>query len=192
MCDIEVMCLYCSASGRIVTYNDLCRGLDYMDMEDRVLDSFWSTFGGFSITLEGYKTIFRSIEFYNMTKALTFLINSLYWALEKKSDWSEDSIDISKMSIIMGENEFWVKKKGLYDISISYKSLNSQAENIRGQYFFEDVVINKSSWINALNVALNEYFTILRKILEQNVKQHSVYRSYMLDFYKLWENVRIF
>ena len=188
MSKIEVLCFYYSYAGREVNYNDILNKLDFMDEEDRTPSGFWTSLGGFSITIDGFKTIYSNHNFYNMVKASTFLLNTVYWLNGKESDWFNKPINASELSIEFGVNEkLTIHNKSLTEISLSYSNQTIGYERKRGDRYFEDIVLPKQEWVNAVKVGLNEYFKVLLQIAHNDKNNDT--SKIMQEYYSVWNLV---
>lgn len=188
--DIEVTCFHLSYAGAETTYYDISRnGFPVMDLDNWDIDGFWGAHGGFTITIDGYKTVFHSSEFYNIVKATTFLLNTIYWLEGKPSDWFNDYTGAEELSITFGLQEvFKVRKKNEDAIYLSYYREDASAERTRGDRFFTDLLVSRDSWIDACKVALDEYFQVLKEIADGYPT--SGYAPTLHRYYDVWMGVK--
>lgn len=186
--EVEVLCLYYSYTGRETNYYEISNGIDSIDEDDFIPTNFWASLGGFSITIDGFYTIFTSHNFYNMVKATSFLISSIYWLQGKKSDWFDIDGEDVQIDIKFGLNELLTMKKADSDnIVLSYLSVNDGLGKKRGSHFFDGVYISKKVWIKAVSIALNEYFTVLENIVADNPEDKNC--KLMSAYYNTWQLV---
>lgn len=186
---VEIMGLYSSYSGREITYYEVANKLELLDADDYSSSGFWCSLGGFTITLEGYKTIFRSFAFYNMVKATSFLLNSIYWLKGIHSDWFNSHEDVSELSIEFGMEEIMVVKKIEREkISLSYYKKNILYQPERGDMFFRDILMNIQEWINACEIALQEYFTVLLQVVRNEPNDNAA--RLIKEYYDVWVKIR--
>jgi hypothetical protein len=188
MKEIEIMCFYYSYVGREVSYYEICNGTDLMDESDYASNNFWFSLGGFSITVDGFKTIFKSHDFYNMTKATSFLLNTLYWLDNKYSNWFNDYKNAEEISIEFGLNEkLTIRNCDIQKIALSYSHQNATHQKKRGDRFFESVILDKQEWVGAVKAGLSEYFEILLKVAQSN--QNDSTSKTMMEYYNIWKGV---
>lgn len=186
MSKIEVLCFYYSYAGREVSYYDILNKTDFMDETDQTPNDFWCSLGGFSITIDGFKTIFNNHNFYNMVKASTFLLNTLYWLAGKESDWFNQAPNTDELYVEFGVNEkLIIRDRSLTEISLSYSNQTVGYERKRGDRFFEDIILSKQEWIDAVKAGLNEYFTVLLQATNNNDSTSKI----MQEYYNVWKQV---
>lgn len=187
--DIEVMCFHLSNADAETTYYDICRdGIPAMDMDNWDIKSFWMAYGGFTITLDGYKTVFHSGGFYNIVKATTFLLNTIYWLEGKSSGWFNDHEGAEELFINLGLHEtFKVRKKNEHEILLSYYRENNAALRNRGEHFFHELLLSRDSWIDACKIALGEYFQMVREIADAHPE--SKLKRVLDEYYDVWMGV---
>jgi hypothetical protein len=123
-----------------------------------------------------------------MVKAVSFLLNSVYWLEKKKSDWFNDYSDTDRLSIEFGLNqELLIRDDSSTHIALSYSSRKEGFKKGRGERFFEEVFFDKKEWIAAVKIALSEYFTILLYVAENNPDNDT--SRVMLTYYDVWKEV---
>jgi len=188
--DLEIICLYRSNQGRDVTYNAIVSGTDAMDLEDYEADNFWQTMGGIEITKDGYKTIFNSTDFYYVVKPVSFILHSLYKIRNITCDWFDDNdeTDPSQITVQTVANEV-LKLKLLKNntLSLSYLPLDNETKHKRGKHYFIDEVINIETWVIQAEMALNEYFEILSKVIRESVENNTV--RIMKEYLNIYQNI---
>ncbi|PUZ19172.1 hypothetical protein GA0116948_1382 [Chitinophaga costaii] len=187
---LEILCLYCSYAGRVTSYYELCNDADFMEKEEYTNSGFLASLGGFSITIRGFNTIFNSYGFYNVMKATTFLLNTLYW-LEGKyyEDWFNDYSNTDLLSIEFGINEILtIRKNGMAEIQLSYFNKEKMDQSKRGEHFFYDFVLRTDEWLEACRIALEEYFAMLLKVVRQN--KHDDAAIVLLRYQEVWRQIK--
>lgn len=187
--DLEIICLYRSNQGRETTYNAIIAGEDSMDLEDYEPETFWQSMGGIEITKDGYKTIFSCTNFYNIVEPINFILHSLYKIRNISCDWfDEDETDPSQITIHTLSNEV-LKLKLLEDntLSLSYLPTIDKAKYKRGKHYFVDEVINIETWVIQVEIALNEYFKTLSRVVNASEVNNTV--RIMRDYLGIYRNV---
>lgn len=188
--EIEVLCLYYSYTGRETNYFEIVNNLDVMDEEDYQSKEFWASLGGFSITLAGYNTIFSSHNFYNMVKATSFLLSTLYWLQDKKTDWFDYNFNDKEIWIELGKDEmFKIVKHSEGEILLSYYTMGNEAGHRRGVRYFDGVKVEKDRWLESVNLALSEYFQVLQQVIDKGSETNLI--QTMLEYYTVWEEIKL-
>ena len=187
---LEINILYCSDEGREVSFTDLANQTNVMDPKHYEAGNFWSVFGGFEVTLNGHFTIFRSCNFYCLVKATSFLISSLYWLKDKKSDWFDQDDDFPNSLSINPIPNTVVKLQRTNDeeILFSYTSNNDKYVFKRGDRYFNGIRISIHDWITQTNIALGEYFEILSVVLDKDDTSDRIVDT-MREYKELWRNI---
>ena len=187
--DIEIVCIYRSLEGREVEFPFLKDGSDTMDFEDLNLPNFVSVMGGFSVTVDEYKTVFRGINFYTALKPISFLLESLYW-LHGLSSGLLDADDDFPSSVVVStmiQEKLVLSNLDESLLTLSFLAPNKEQEDARGFYYFSDIQITQQDWREAVTVALEEYFYIAKQVLSQNPNGQNA--SFLLECIGLWKNI---
>lgn len=187
---IEISIILFSNQGREINFRELKSGNSFLDEEDLSPYFFWAAQGGFELTVDGCKTIFRGFEFYVALEAIKFLLQSLHW-LEGKTI----SFDVDKefpdavVSRFPNDNFIKLSRKDNETLSFSYQPTLPQFEEVRGTRFFNEEVFLSKDWAEAVRIGLKEYFDVLNPILQDNQQQE---QSKILTDYlvKEWEYVK--
>ena len=188
---LEIKLLYYSNQGREVSFTDISQGKDSLDLENYESENFWATMGGFEITIDGHLTIFHSSDFHYLVKATSFLIHSLYWIKNETSDWFDKDDEFPKDVIIKstGGNIIRLTSINENELSFSYSHASKDHINVRGDRFFEGFTINKTEWFKQADLALDEYFIQLRKVIAQSEKPNRINET-MHEYYQVWTKTR--
>lgn len=190
---LEILCIYRSGLGREVSFDVLSKGTDALDEDEYNIKSFWQVTGGFSVTRNGHNTIYNNTDFYNMYKAVSFLLESLYWINGKtyekfdKDDEFPDCVihrapfsgDITKL------------KKGANGIVLSYLPKNNFVTYKRGTRYFDNELFNTSEWEQEVNIALGEYFQVFTRVIELTDNLETLDISPQLNYLKAWEAIKL-
>ncbi len=165
---LEIVCIHRARTGREVNYHALVTGEDCMDPEDYEPDNFWQTMGGFSITRNGYQTIFSSTSFYNVVKCISFLLHSLYWLKGVRSDWFDDPEEHPGDVVVSTQDGMLrLSMAGGERVALSYTPDDRNSNPQRGQRYFYEEAFDKQVWATEVQKALEEYFTILSFVLDK-------------------------
>jgi len=187
---LEITLLYYSNEGREVSFTDLANDRDRMDASHYEPSAFWNISGGFEVTLNGHATIFHSCNFYCLVKATSFLIHSLYWIKGKTSDWFDVDDDFPNDVLIHPTpgTLLRLKKANTTDLSFSYLPTDKTYEPKRGDRYFSDINFNSAAWFEQTNLALSEYFNILKLVLAERNKSDRLVET-MTAYLKVWQNI---
>lgn len=189
--NIKVFVLYCSGTGREISFFELVQGENAMDLDDYTPEEFWGVSGGMEIIINDHYSIFRSTDFYYVVKATNFLIHSLYWIQGKKCDRFDEDDDYPNDVVIRttGNKEIRLARTGTEnEVQLSFTPKEKLYNNDRGIRYFEGITINKSEWKNAVQLALDEYFEVLTRTIENNPEDKR--NTVMLNYYDAWKEIR--
>jgi hypothetical protein len=186
---LEICILYWSKNGREVSFADIEKGADSLDMDEYSPDAFWSAMGGFEITLNGYNTIFHSTDFHYLVKATNLLIHSLYWIKGRVSDRFDKDDDFPNDVIVRSTGSNLIRLQSLNDIELKFSYISSKEKPIarRGDRFFEGVILDKQEWFRQADIALKEYFDTLVNIIKRNESRET--SKVMLEYYEVWKAI---
>lgn len=189
--NIEIFVIYSSNTGREKFFFDIVRQEDIMDIEHYTPKGFWGIDGGIEIVIDGYCSIFRSTDFHYLVKATSFLLHSLYWTQSKKSEWFDVDDDYPDDIVLRNTNNDLLRigKGNENELIISYTSVSENYLKVRGDRFFENILISQDAWINACKQALSEYFDMLLKITQDNPREDS--SKTMMNYYYVWQNIAV-
>ncbi len=173
--NIEIIIYQYSKQGRKIEYASLSDGRSYFDPEDYNAQFFWGAMGGISIKVENYKVILDCDEFYVLLKAIDFLLQSMAWINEEEEEWLDKDEEYPN------------------DVAIRFQSGNflrlSEFDKKRGQRFFSSHRITKELWVDAVTIALNEYFNVIEDIIKlDDEKSPSRVLSDYRDYWKKLKN----
>jgi hypothetical protein len=183
---LEINIIYRSSNGREATFTDIKNGTEAIDIEEYEPKQFWLLMGGFQVTLEKYKTIFRSSDFHYLVKATSFLIYSLYWIKGEVSEWF-DKDDMFSNDVVVrstGGNLIRLQSTGNNTLTFSYIPKEPHSYK-RGERFFEAMEIEKALWFQEADIALSEYFEVLLRVVRQS--EASETSNLMLQYYGVWK-----
>lgn len=186
--DLEILCIYQSDDGRQVYYNTLVKKMDSMEMEDYEPEKFWQTFGGISISVNGYCTILQSTGFYNMVKITNFLLQSLFIIKGKISN-RFDINETNPNSVILEttNNEVLKFEKFQKQVELSFQPFTVKSFRDRGDRYFDNVLFKSEDWFNAAYLALDEYFQILFEVASINSK--NPFTKNLMSYYHTWKSI---
>jgi len=187
--ELEIMCIYRSRQGREVDLARIKDGSDTLDYEDLSLPNFLSIMGGISITINGFMTIYRGMNFYTILTPVSFLLDSLYWINGRTTGFLDlDSNYPSSLIINTMINEKLILSINENSkLSLSFVAPNKNQDKKRGFYYFEHISICRQKWTEAVCLALKEYFNISEEILKQNPKGQNI--QVLRDFLNLWQDI---
>ncbi|MFT3824382.1 MAG: hypothetical protein QM731_10700 [Chitinophagaceae bacterium] len=185
---LEINILYYSDEGRESRFSDIQNNIDCLDIEDYETESFWSLMGGFEVTVNGFNTIFHNSNFHYLTKATSFLIQSLYWIKNEPSEWfAKEDIFPNQISLrSTGNNIVRLQEHNEHELIFSYTPAKERTPQ-RGDRFFNGVVLNKQEWFKQTDIALGEYFNVLRYVLKTNSCNNI--SENMFEYYESWHTV---
>jgi hypothetical protein len=187
---LEINIIYYSEQGREVLFTDLVNEVDVMDESHYDASNFWSIFGGFDVTINGYLTVFRSCSFYCLVKATSFLIHSLFWIKGRRSEWFDTDKEFPNEVTINPTPNAILKLQMLSESEIlfSYTPIDPNYVAKRGDRYFKDIVININDWFEQTDIALSEYFKILSFVVAQASDSNRV-REVMKEYLQVCKNV---
>lgn len=185
---LEINILYYSDEGRESRFSDIVNNIDCLDIEDYETEAFRNLMGGFEVTINGFNTIFHNPDFYPLTKATGFLIQSLYWIQDQPTSFFEkEDIFPNQISIrSTGNNVIRLQEYNENELAFSYLPARGRVPQ-RGNRFFSDVVLNKQEWFKQADIALQEYFSVLLYILKTN--SYSSTCDTLLEYYDTWNTI---
>ena len=189
--NIEIIIYQYSKQGRKIEYASLSDGRSYFDPEDYNAQFFWGAMGGISIKVENYKVILDCDEFYVLLKAIDFLLQSMAWINEEEEEWLDKDEEYPNDVAIRFQSGNFLRlsefdKKSL---SLSYLPPDLINTNKRGQRFFSSHRITKELWVDAVTIALNEYFNVIEDIIKlDDEKSPSRVLSDYRDYWKKLKN----
>jgi hypothetical protein len=190
---LEIICIYRSREGRETDYYFLSNNKYVMDLEDYKPGGFWQTGGGFMITKNKYLTIFNSTSFYNVVKAVSFLLHTLYWAKELTCNWFDESEeypgDVIVKTYTESEDTLRLSKYGADQVSLSYFPAKPLTNNLRGNHYFSNEIFSLTEWVSAVNIALTEYFFMLNEVVENAEKSDDTVPT-MKAYQKVWTDIK--
>jgi hypothetical protein len=188
MDNIDILLVYLSNEGREVYLYDILSMNDAMDATHYQPSGYWNAYGGLEIVVNNYNTILHLTDFSYLLKVTDFLLHSLYWLANKKADWFEEyEPDRIVLRTTKGDSVV-LQKRDLNKISISFLSSGKEYVRNRGDKFFENFLIDVTSWIESVNIALSEYFKILVEFVLSNTDDPMKFTS--LEYLTLWENIK--
>jgi hypothetical protein len=187
--NLEINIFYASRGGREITFTDIANSSDCMDLEDYEAEAFWMLTGGFQVTLDGYKTIFRSSDFHYLVKATSFLIHSLYWIKNKTSDWFDKDDTFPNDVIVKSTGGNLVRLQSINDDELKFSHTPPNEKHLvkRGDRFFAGAIIHKKEWFIQTNVALKEYFDTLSFVVDKSEKSKT--SEVMIEYYEVWKAI---
>jgi hypothetical protein len=186
---MEIMCIYRSKKGREVEFNLLKDGSDTMDYEDLEVPNFVSMMGGFSVTMDGYKTVFRGVNFNHLWKPVSFLLESLFW-LEGLSSGLLDIDGEFSSNLILSttiEEKFVLSKSGENGLNLSFLAPDEAPMKTRAQHYFSEVPLPLKDWKEAVYIALEEYFYCAEQVLHQNPNGNNA--GVLNELIDLWKKI---
>ena len=186
---LEIICIYRSKEGREVEFSFLKDGSDTMDYEDFNLPNFVSILGGFSLTVDGYHTIYRGLNFYNALKPISFLLESLFWLEGLSSNLLDTDEDFPSSVVLntMIEEKLVLNDLGENQLTLSFIASSKEQEDSRGFYYFNKIPINRQVWKEEVTLALEEYFHIAEQVLSKNPRGQN--SSVLLEYIRLWKKM---
>lgn len=186
---IEIFTIYRSNEGRETSFFNIVNSKDLMDDEHYEPSNFWNCMGGLSICINQYQTVFCSTNFYNLVKATSFLIHSLYWIKSRRSDWFDIDDDYPHNVIvrITSTEILMLRQIDERELFLSFFSSERNHVRQRGDRYFENIAINKNDWYNASMIALSEYFTMLVKVVQNNPTDDTC--KIMMSYYDVWRDI---
>jgi hypothetical protein len=105
------------------------------------------------------------------------------WIDKEKIEESETFIELLPDAILKlsdyNEEEF----------ILSYTRIDGALEYLRGDRYFEKLVIKRKDWVNAATIALDEYFVILNRVVNTNLSDNT--SEVMIGYEKEWERIKI-
>lgn len=187
---LEIIVLYYSNEGREVRFTDLVSKQDVMDENHYELSSFWNALGGFDVTINGHFTIFHSCSFYCLIKATSFLIHSLYWIKNKKSDWFDTDESFPNDVLVKPTPNTILRLQRLEssDILVSYLPIENDNTRKRGDRYFSGIKLNIDDWFEQTNFALSEYFKILMLVIERSDKTNRLLQT-ATEYMEVWQAI---
>jgi hypothetical protein len=187
---LEISIILFSNKGREINFRELKSSNCCLEEEEMTPFFFWGATGGFELTVDGYKTIFRGFDFYVAIEAIRFLLNSLHWLEGKTSGYNVDEeFPEAVVSRFPNDNFIKLSRKENGILCFSYQSTLPQFEETRETRFFNEELFLSKDWAEAVRIGLKEYFDVLNPILRDNPKQE---QSKILTDYLLneWEYVK--
>lgn len=186
---IEISVILFSDKGREINFKELKLGGCYLEQKEMTPDFFWGATGGFELTVDGYKTIFRGLEFYVALEAIRFLLHSLYWieGITKNYDIDEEFPE-AVVSRFSNQNFIKLSRRENDTVSFSCQSALSQVEGASGQRFFDEELFLSKDWAEAVKIGLKAYFDVLSPVLRdhQNDKKSNILENYIRNE---WEGI---
>ncbi len=184
---VEILIIYRSRFGREATYTSIVAKEDDIDLEDYEGKRFWQTMGGLQIAKDEYNIILNCTSFYNVVKATSFLLHTLYTIKGIPCHWfdinEENPSEVRVMT--MAEDVLSFHLIDINNIKISFLPVKEEMANIRGRYYFSEITMSTIEWVNASCLALEEYFFVLAKTLDsaKGTKLNSIMKEY-ISIYK--------
>jgi len=176
--------------GPECNFSELKEGRCSMAEYDLKADNFDYIGGGFLVAIDGYKIIFREMNFYTLLKPMTFLMETLYWLTGRTTDMFDvDEDDPSRLVLetMNAAEKLVLTNIGDGKLTLSFLAANKEQEKRRGKNYFRDVVIKAEDWKEAVTLALEEYFYFAEQALKENPKSK---KAYLLSCYiSLWKNI---
>ena len=186
---IEINILYDSKNRGEISFTDIANQNNSMDSEDYKPESFWGLTGGFQVTIDDYKTIFSSTDFHYLVKATSFLIHSMYWIKDKKSEWFDTDDTFPNDVIVKSTDNNLIRLQKYTDAKLEFSYVSTKQNYIRkrGDRFFEGLMIDKQEWFRQTNIALKEYFDTL--LFVSNKAENDKTSKVMSEYYDLWKAI---
>jgi hypothetical protein len=178
--------------GREASFFDLAQRKDGMDLEHYTPYGFWGIGGGMEIVTNDYHSIFRSTDFHYLVKVTNFLINSIYWIHGKRCDRFDIDDDYPNDVVLRttGNKEIRLTNNNTdSEVQLSFTLQGKSFNYERGIRYFEGVTISKVEWTNAVTLALNEYFEVLIRVIDDNADDQT--SKVMLGYYDVWKNISV-
>jgi len=187
---IEIFTIYRSNEGRETSFYNIVNSKDVIDDEHYEPSKFWNCMGGLSVCINQYQTVFCSTNFYNLVKATSFLIHSLYWIKNRRSDWFDIDDDYPNDIILRTTSNEIIRLANHNEEALSLSFTSSEVNHVRqrGDRYFESVLIKKEGWYAAAKLALEEYFEVLLRVVK-NSSGDSTSRT-MMSYYDVWKNLK--
>jgi hypothetical protein len=187
---LEIAILYRSDEGREVSFTDLINNRDVMDVNHYEPSAFWNIFGGFEVTLNGHFTIFHNCNFYCLVKATNFLITSLFWIKGKQSDRFDNTNDTPNHLSINPSPDTTLRLQRLNEkeLIFSYLPRENTYKHKRGDRYFGTINLNSDSWFEQTDLALNEYFEIMKMVIAKADKSDKTVQT-MIEYLKVWQDL---
>ena len=189
--NLEINLLHYTTKERIVSYGDIARHVDYLDSEDLEPTNFWGACGGFEVTVDGFKTIFRNLEFYVLLRAIDFLLCSLFWIKGNRIGWFDIDHEFPNdvVARFQSGNFIRLQRGEAQSLLFSFLPTDMNKFGLKGTRFFSSEIINREEWCQKARLALSQYFDVLVKVIdkEPDHPQSKVLKAYQ----DLWEMERV-
>ena len=121
---LEISIILFSDGGREINFRELRSGKSYFEQKELNPEFFWGATGGFEITIDANKTIYKGFEFYVALEAIRFLLHS------------DEEFPHAVISRFSNQNFIKLSKIENNTLSFSYQSTENQLEVKRGNRFF--------------------------------------------------------
>ena len=187
---VEIFILYdYDAMSSEVTFLEIANHTIGLDHEDYKPVNFWDITGGLQIAVNHYLLLFHSANFYNVVKITNFLIQTLYWIKSEKCErfWLGEYFPVD-IAIDTTNEESLRLEKFEDDLMLSFTHIEKGYKRKRGDRYFEKIIIKKNDWVLAANLALDDYFKVLREIVNGGEKDDET-SLIMTDYYAVWKYV---
>lgn len=189
---LEIEILYFDNDGYIATFFEFTNGHDAWDYTKESVLDIWNARGGLQVTINGYRTIFSSCQFYDVLNVTSFLLMSICSIrnidLREElvfSNFPEQGILQQSLPTAYGNSYIELDLTGSKNLLFSYRS-DSTKHSTRYSRTFDGIAINKELWALEAKNALEGFFIIYKQLYDNDKGDHTMYTNYL----KLWEVVR--
>lgn len=185
---LEIAIFLLSYHEREINFHDLDSGKCYLENDELSPEFFWGASGGFEIIVDGYKSIFKGTEFYVSLEAIDFLLNSISFLKGELASENYDT-EFPNSLVFKFQNGNFIKLSKINEevVSLSYLPADQKIETIRANRFFKDEFLSGNDWLEGVMLALDEYFKVLIKIVQENAAapQAKILDKYVAEWISL-------
>lgn len=167
--NIRIYLLYTSGYGRVASFYNLNNDTATMEIEDYNAEYFWNVGGGLRVVLNEYYTIFYSTSFNYVLDCIYFLMDSIYFVSGRYSNcrYFLDTNELDQRVLFRTAlNEYVTVINSSAELfSLSYVQGEYAMSSSRGDFYFNDLLLNRQLWIDAALVAIREFQFQLEEVL---------------------------
>ena len=161
--------IYSNDIGGRWRLDELLRDEGFISDEHLNLEEFFDVFGGIELIKDKHCIFYQSFYHYDLLSLVTFLLYSLA-SLNALDEKLFEALNIYKNTNVVskitdGKGDLLLLENDKSDLFLKLSYIKDSKNIIhKNDFYFQDLFIDKTLWINTTKVTLNEYFNLLDKI----------------------------
>lgn len=171
----------------------LREGKGYISPEHLNTNAFFDTLGGIELIFDGYNIFYQSFDYHDLLDVVTFLLHSLV-SLNILNQEEFNEFNLYKNNNVVSRvfessgDELLLKKADDNELlSISYLKQSTEGNKVLGRnnFYFNEILVETKIWTKETISALNDYFYIVRSIIEKEINLQN--NKFLKDLCCKWE-----